>query len=676
MLGRYPLLPIVFGYAIGIFTIHWFTIATPLFFGILALGLLALVLLHSFRSLAVLKHVLPYVVFLLFLSFGNYRTVASSSIALQHHYSHFTTDTTYYWVGQIQEAAKWGAKRAKTKVAVTHVILSDSTQQAVCGDVLLYFPETDSLIPPPGTQLLFRGALTTPKGSTVPGGFDFKAYLAKSDIHHIIYLKEGDWQEHTREKTWRFYAEQFRNDLLQELNNYPIDSTSKAVAAALLLGYKDWMPTETRDAFSVAGATHILAVSGLHVGIVYMIMMTLLGMRNSTKGKSWKMPIIIACIWGYAFLTGLSPSVCRSATMFSFFAFSRLINRKGNTYHLLLISAFFLLLYDPRLIYQLSFQLSYAAVLAIVSFVPFLQRFWETENIIGKATRDILAVSIAAQMGTLPITLFHFQQFPTYFLFGNLFILPIIPLLMYFGLGSLVLKYFGLRFEWLEMGFGLLLDYMNKVVILITQLPNAQIITPKPSLTLVLVLAGFLIVFWWFWRTGAVAFRVASIVSFALLMGLQWNALKHTQNTNNLYLIASKSGIGTLNVHGKSATLFQYTDSTNYAFQILPILKYHGITDTSSQASLHWEAPILYHPMGQLLYVRTPDDLQNCQWERLQGIVWQYQGYVAIPETFRGKLFLDPKLKWRVKAKITENHPELIWDFRENPVWTLPKQQY
>ena len=198
---------------------------------------------------------------------------------------------------------------------------------------------------------------------------------------------------------------------------------------------KDELDFEVKQAYATAGAMHVLAVSGLHVGIIFLILNTLLAILDtSKKGRIVKAIILLISLWSYAMITGLSPSVLRAATMFSFVIIGTVLNRKSSIYNTLAASAFFILIINPNLLFEVGFQLSYVAVLGIVYLQPIIYKRIYTRWWLLDKVWAITAVSIAAQIATLPLTLFYFNQFPVYFMLSNLLVIPSAVVILSLGI--------------------------------------------------------------------------------------------------------------------------------------------------------------------------------------------------------------------------------------------------
>ncbi|QNJ97097.1 ComEC/Rec2 family competence protein [Constantimarinum furrinae] len=272
-----------------------------------------------------------------------------------------------------------------------------------------------------------------------PHQFDYAAYmnslgvLFQLQIDHraIIQFSNG-------EKSVRGVADGIRNYFLKKLKASSISSEERSIIQALLLGHKTEISKELYSNYAKAGAVHILAVSGLHVGILFLIFSWLLRpVLYVRHGKIIKAGMIILLLFSFALLAGWSPSVVRAATMFSLFAFAGIIKRPTNSINTLFLSFFILLLCKPQRLFHIGFQLSYLAVFFILWVQPRLYEVYSPKNYFLRKAWAISTVSIAAQLGVLPLTLYYFHQFPGLFLLTNLVILPFLALLL--GVGLLIL---------------------------------------------------------------------------------------------------------------------------------------------------------------------------------------------------------------------------------------------
>jgi competence protein ComEC len=297
------------------------------------------------------------------------------------------------------------------------------------GQVLLYFKKSDFDRPYNyGDVLLVQGTPQEVTAPANPGEFDYKRFLTFRNIYHQHFISEGKvvFIRHEPPNLVKEYAIRARLWANAILHRYVDGTQERAIASALVLGVTDGLDNELLTAYAATGAMHVLAVSGLHISIIYIIILWIFRpLKKSTSGK-WIIAGVSLCVlWAYAFVTGLSPSVLRAVTMFTFIAISRATSRTTNIYNTLAASGFCLLIYDPYLIMSVGFQLSYLAVIGIVYLHPLLYNLWEARSWIGNQIWTIICVSIAAQLATFALGLLYFHQFPNYFLLSNLLVIPI-----------------------------------------------------------------------------------------------------------------------------------------------------------------------------------------------------------------------------------------------------------
>lgn len=300
-----------------------------------------------------------------------------------------------------------------------------------------------------------------------PHQFDYQNYLEGLGIMNLMRLRGNDFFTlQNSDPTVFGMAANFRNRIIANLKKADFGKEELGIIQALLLGQRNEISAETYDSYKNAGAVHILAVSGLHIGILLLLLQFLLRpLERIPKGKTVKLILIVVLLWGFALLAGLSASVVRAVTMFSFVAYALYLNRPGNTFNILALSMFFILLViDPLLLFQVGFQMSYAAVFAIVWMYPLLQQIWHPKNKIVRYFWQLLSVSIAAQLGVLPISLFYFHQFPGLFFISNLLIVPTLGLILGMGILVIVLALLNSLPDILVTAYDTLIRLMNGVI--------------------------------------------------------------------------------------------------------------------------------------------------------------------------------------------------------------------
>lgn len=259
-----------------------------------------------------------------------------------------------------------------------------------------------------------------------PFEFDYQSYMAGQGIYFRCFLPSSNYQPvDFRKDNLAIWAEQIREKLLEMLRSKLRKTESTEIIPALTLGYRKDLHNDTRDEFIRTGAMHVLAVSGLHVGFIYLFLSRLLFFLERYRWGKWTKIILIGgFLWAYALMTGLSPSVQRATLMFSFVLVAQSLRRNSSIYNTIAGSALFLMLFNPDIIFAVGFQLSYVAVLGIVYFYPKLEAWWPVKNRLLKWFWQLFCVSLAAQIGTFPLSAYYFNQFPVYFWLSNFVVIP------------------------------------------------------------------------------------------------------------------------------------------------------------------------------------------------------------------------------------------------------------
>lgn len=299
-----------------------------------------------------------------------------------------------------------------------------------------------------------------------PHQFDYAAFLAnKQVLKQVRIAPENILTLHKKHQTLPGKAAELRQYIDKKLNNYNFSTNQINLLKALLLGQRSELSKEAYSHFAQAGVVHILAVSGLHIGILlYFFMFLFRPLVFLPNGKLLRTVIVIALLWGYAFLAGLSPSVLRAVTMFSFLSFGLFFKRRIFTINMLCLSALVLLVYNPDFLREVGFQLSYAAVLSIIIFQPKINRLIRPRNRILRYLWQITAVTIAAQLGVLPLSLFYFHQLPGLFFLSNLLIIPFMGIILGGGVFVLLLITFEIMPPILIKIYGRILDGLQFAV--------------------------------------------------------------------------------------------------------------------------------------------------------------------------------------------------------------------
>lgn len=278
-----------------------------------------------------------------------------------------------------------------------------------------------------------------------PEQFDYKDYLYKKGVTHQVYLKSDKWMNLHYDKSNPIYEFSYwlRDYLLVTMQRLGIQDDEYAVAAAILLGYDDSLPMDLRQKYVAAGAMHILCVSGLHVGVIFMVFSYMLIFLDDKKKlqRLLKHLLLLFLIWFYALLAGLAPSILRATIMLSFVIIGDIINRKGVLLNSLAASAFILLCINPANLFDVGFLLSYVAVIGIVILQKPISRLVYSKYKMVNKIWEITSVTIAAQIATVPFTIYYFHQFPAYFWLSNLFMTPVSSVVITGGMLMLLVSF-------------------------------------------------------------------------------------------------------------------------------------------------------------------------------------------------------------------------------------------
>jgi competence protein ComEC len=473
--AAYPFLRITPAFILGIVAYHYLAsfLQTSNF---LLLTSVVLFLVFAIKDALRFDALIGFLAFYTLFLFGYFRLQQFKDDFQEEHLIHYELDFEAYRA-TIIEQPELKANSIKSVISIDEVYYHDEAQKRI-GKVNVYLDQEVGKQLNYGDQLLIRGQPNLMEGPKNPGEFDYRNYLVYNNIFHQQFV--GDrFVVLGNEPPSKIMQHAFRlRALCQETIAGLIDDESvRGVVLALVLGIKDELDVEVRNAYSAAGAMHVLAVSGLHVGIIYGILLMLfkqLGLSN--KKNRWFLAVVsVAALWMYAFITGLSPSVLRAVTMFSFVAIGKATVRRTNIYNTLAASAFVLLWYNPYLIMSVGFQLSYLAVFGIVYLQPKFYALLTIKNVILDKVWAITCVSIAAQIATGPLSILYFHQFPTYFFVSNLFIIPAALVILVLGLMVLLfgwVPFLGEAMAWLLSQF---VSATNALVFAVEGIPGSVI---------------------------------------------------------------------------------------------------------------------------------------------------------------------------------------------------------
>jgi len=410
-----------------------------------------------------------------------------------------------------------------------------------------------------------------------PKEFDYNAFLENKNIWHQCFLSDGEYKI-TAQGKGNILLEQslhLRQVMIQKFEQYIRVPEAYKIAIALIFGYRSLVEASTLEAFTNTGTIHVLSVSGLHVSMVFgLLTFVLIGLDRFKYGKVIRCLFILIGVWGYVVLTGMSPPIMRAGIMISFFIISTVSGRRQVGINTLLASALFILILEPRYLFDIGFQLSYTAILGIILFYPLLKKWWLPNNKWLSIVVEYCYISISAQLFTLPFALYYFGQFPYYFLIANLFIAIPSTVVMYLGI-VLALSPIDVLNVWL----GQLLDwtlmfslYGLKFIAMLPMAVSKGVLWDSYQVfALMIVLSLILITF--NYANKRVLYFLSGVLMVLTVYTVVQKIHYTTYRGNRIYSV--RSDIAIANIEKGNVILFSTCDSIDHPtlkFSVLPDL--------------------------------------------------------------------------------------------------------
>ena len=474
--------------------------------------------------------------YLLMANLGALSLYFHTDIHYENHYSKYLEEDENTIVGTITTILKPTNSFQKYILEVT-----ECNRKPVFGKILFFEAKSNANLTI-GDKITFNKDILPTLKATNPSQFDYSKYLEKQNIHHQVFCKANDVILLGKVENWNYYLQEIRDKLSQSFDGHHFKHETKSILDALLFGQRNFIDKETITNFSKSGVVHILAISGLHIGILYVFLAFVLKpLYRFKNGKVLRLVLILVLLWMFAFVTGLPASVTRAVTLFSFITLGNYFNQQTNIFNAVAVSALLLLLFHPNFIFDVGFQLSYAAVIAILLFQPYFETFYVTKNRVGVYFTDIILVSLAAQIGVLPLSLYYFHQLPLLFLLANLVVIPIASFVLIIGSITLILNFV---FKPFAILLGKLLTYVIDLMFyyirFIAQIEGGLVEHFSFTPLIVLVFYGTLFSFiYWLYKMKWFAFRNAMICLMLLqivFIYTYWN----TNTTKELIVFNSK----------------------------------------------------------------------------------------------------------------------------------------
>ena len=456
--------------------------------------------------------------YFLFSSFLLFTLLGAFSLSSIYHSNESKINENYYlgnnlYLFEIQDIAN--SKKDWVKVSAEVKEVSVKSKIIACSEEVILFIKSKSTIQI-GDKVVTNISLEKIKNKGNPGEFDAEFYWKSKRINRIGFIQDGQF------KVVGNYLNVFskwiidsRNYFLSELEKH-LKGEELALAQALIIGDRSNLDGETINAFGNSGAMHVLAVSGLHIGIILQIIILFLGLFSKYITKKQALIIALVFIWLYTLVTGLSASVLRSTVMFSILAISQVYGKNHNSINSLFFTAFILLLINPLNLFDIGFQLSFLAMLGIFWFYKPILAFIYIENKWVRKLWETTAVGFAAQLLTVPLTLYYFHQFPNYFILTNIALMLVTGLIL--GFGMLVYAFSWVQFlgKLFVIILSISLLFTLKTVYWIDQLPGA-VATGFDFSIWIVIISYLIIVLIYIFKNNKLIFRFLIFKSLLLV---------------------------------------------------------------------------------------------------------------------------------------------------------------
>ena len=390
--------------------------------------------------------------------------IASFSVGILTYSIHYQPNKSNHYLNLLSENTDYTISGIIENIKGKNIFISlqNIDNQEISGKILLHI--NDSLdsnnISRP---ILFTTKLSPFKDIKNPYQFNYKRYMERQYIYWQGFSSLYRIGEE-RSFSLIYIAKKIQNYLSSSLDKYEFSESTRGITKALILGVRTDIAPDIYEQYIDAGAVHILAISGLHIGIITLLLTQIINIFIPTNRKKLKIGIILIILLTYSLITGLSASVLRAVLMFGAYSISSLSGNNKARFDSLILAAFILILCKPTFLFDVGFQLSFLAVLSILIFFPVFNQYFFFENKYLNFFPNLIKVSISAQIGIIPISLYYFHQFSGLFLVSSIVILPFLGIILALGLGIITLCSLGWVPKWLLIGYDFIISLMNKSI--------------------------------------------------------------------------------------------------------------------------------------------------------------------------------------------------------------------
>jgi competence protein ComEC len=388
-----------------------------------------------------------------------------------NHYSHNIIPSEQGMIGVIDDLPVVTEKFVKFSVQLK-CVETNTTWHYATGNTIVYLKNDSTGNLQIGDAVFINSKFSYVNEPKNPYEFNYKAFLENKNIYHVVYAKPQQLsllKYFPHSFSFMQLGASIKAKVVSILRSCHLSQQAFSICTALLVGYDDEIDKDVMQSFSHSGTLHILSVSGMHTGLLYgLIIAVFLFFDKHDRYKKTKCLVVIVSLILFVVITGFSPSVLRAALMLTLVIVGKTFYKQGNAYNTLLVSAFVLLLFNPYLITDAGFLLSYFAVFGIMYLYPIIHRQYVFTNVIIQWFWNLILMSVAATVFTLPISLYFFHQFPIWFAFSNLIIIPISICLM--ATTALLLCCYKITF--LKIGLAYIINSFTAMMLWVAQLTD------------------------------------------------------------------------------------------------------------------------------------------------------------------------------------------------------------
>lgn len=527
---QFPIIKITIWYLLGIVASYYFNFNFTLLVILTCLSVTGMIF-SNFHSLKTLQNKKSFAIFLysaLFLLGILLSTLSKETFKDKHFYNQDVFGKKTQIIATVVEKLKTSNKYYRFIIEVNQV-----DQKKSIGKLILNIKKENTTTPFIGQKIaIYDQIFPNPKPNN-PNQFDYGKYLETKNIYGQVFTKAEAIKINPKTSfSLRFQVAQFRETITTTLKKANFPQKELAVINALILGQQQDISADIVKDYQFAGAVHILSVSGLHVGFIVIFITFILKPIPSTKlGRTSRLLLTLLALWAFALVAGLAPSVVRSALMFSCIAYGDYLKRQSNIYNTTIASAFIILIIEPYLLFDIGFQLSYLAVLSLLLIEPIFSEFWQPKHKTARFFWKIITVSFAAQLGTLPLSLYYFHQFPGLFFITNLIVIPFLEfIIMPFGTLLTLLAYFNVPPDFLIKFVSYAIKGMNYIINLIASI-DSFVLREIPFTKVMLGLSYTFLAFLCRWLYNPSFKKAVSIL--LLLITLQSTVIYYGTKANN-----------------------------------------------------------------------------------------------------------------------------------------------